>query len=49
MRDLARETERRITEFDAQVLANTAWALATMKQADKKLFTLNNYNGRRRP
>ena len=30
--------ERRIDEFNAQELANNAWALATVGQHDEKLF-----------
>ena len=35
---LARAVEWRLGEFDAQSFANTAWAFATLKQSDEKLF-----------
>jgi len=35
---LAREAERRVSEFNAQGLANTAWAFATVRLRDEKLF-----------
>ena len=37
---LAWAAEWRVSEFNAQVLANTAWALATLKQPDVKLVTV---------
>ena len=36
---LARAAERRMCEFKAQELANTAWAFATASQPDTSLFT----------
>ena len=30
--------ERRLDEFNAQSLANTAWAFATLGQQDEQLF-----------
>ena len=36
---LARPAEQRLSEFNPQELANTAWAFATVKQSDEKLFT----------
>ena len=36
---LARAAERRVSEFNAQSLANTAWAFATVNRLDEKLFT----------
>ena len=35
---LAREAERRMHEFNAQDLANTAWAFGTLGQLDALLF-----------
>ena len=35
----AKAVERRVSEFNAQDVANTAWALATVDQSDEKLFT----------
>ena len=35
---LARAAERRLGEFNAQELANTAWAFATADQPDALLF-----------
>ena len=35
---LAREAERRLDDFQPQELANTAWAFATLGQADAQLF-----------
>ena len=35
---LARKAERRGSELNAQELANTAWAFATVKQSAEKLF-----------
>ncbi len=35
---LARETERQLKEFNAQDLANTAWAFATLSRPDEMLF-----------
>ena len=35
---LARMAERRLDEFNAQDLANTAWAFATVGQQDEQLF-----------
>eukprot|EP00747_Dinoflagellata_sp_TGD_P092989 gnl/TRDRNA2_/TRDRNA2_165604_c0_seq2.p1 gnl/TRDRNA2_/TRDRNA2_165604_c0~~gnl/TRDRNA2_/TRDRNA2_165604_c0_seq2.p1 ORF type:complete len:109 (+),score=17.23 gnl/TRDRNA2_/TRDRNA2_165604_c0_seq2:122-448(+) len=32
-------TEQRVSEFNSQGLANTAWALALSSQADEMLFT----------
>ena len=37
---LARATERKVSEFDAQGLANHAWAFATVNQYDEKLFAV---------
>ena len=37
---LARVTERRMDEFNAQELANTAWAFAQASQLDTQLFTV---------
>ena len=37
---LARGAERRLREFNAQELANTAWAFATMSQVDGRLITM---------
>ena len=37
---LARAAELLLSEFNAQNLANTAWAFATVKQSDEKLFTV---------
>ena len=46
--ELAKEAERRMSEFNAQamaraagprVLANTAWAFATLRRPDGELFT----------
>ena len=37
---LARMAERRCTEFNAQNLANTAWAFATIGQQDAQLFNV---------
>ena len=34
----ARETERRVSEFNAQDIANTVWAFAKVKLLDEKLF-----------
>ena len=36
---LTREVEQRLGDFNPQVLANTAWAFATLGQADAQLFT----------
>ena len=36
---LARATERRVTECNAQELANSAWAFATVKQLNEQTFT----------
>lgn len=38
-REFARAAEHRVCEFDAQALSNTAWAFATTKHLEKKLFT----------
>ena len=35
---LAKMAERRLDQFNAQELANTAWALATAGQQDEQLF-----------
>ena len=35
---LARAAERRLTHFNPQDVANTAWAFATVKYRDEKLF-----------
>ena len=35
---LARVSERRLSEFDPQNVANTAWAFATTNHRDEKLF-----------
>ena len=35
---LAREAERRVGNFNAQDLANTAWAFATAGHSDASLF-----------
>ena len=37
---LARAAERWMSEFNAQDLANTAWAFATENLLDKKLFAV---------
>ena len=34
---LTRAAEQRVSEFNAQELANTAWAFATVGQSDTKL------------
>ena len=36
---MARAAERRVREFNAQALANTAWAFATVKHPVEKLLT----------
>ena len=36
---LARMAERRLDEVNAQELANTAWAFATVNHSDKMLLT----------
>ena len=36
---MARAAERRVSDLNEQVLANTAWAFATVKRPDGKLFT----------
>ena len=36
---LAREAEQRLSEFNAQNLANTAWAFATVNRSHEKLLT----------
>ena len=47
-KEMAREAERRVSEFNAQELANTAWAFAAVNLLDKKLFrTLVREAGRR--
>ena len=35
---LAMTADRRVSEFNRQDLANTAWAFATVGQSDEKLF-----------
>ena len=35
---LARASEQRVCDFNAQSLANTAWAFATVGQWDEQLF-----------
>ena len=35
---LARAAERRLSEFNPQGVANTAWAFATVNHRDEKLF-----------
>ena len=35
---LAKMAERRLDQFNAQALANTAWAFATVGQQDEQLF-----------
>ena len=35
---LVRAAERRVSELNAQVLANTAWAFATVNRPDEELF-----------
>ena len=35
---LAKMAERRLDEFNAQGLTNTAWAFATVGQKDEQLF-----------
>ena len=35
---LAKMAERRLDQFNAQDLANTAWAFATVGQQDEQLF-----------
>ena len=35
---MARAAERRLSEFNAQELANTAWAFATARDREEKLF-----------
>ena len=37
---LAREAVRRLSEFNAQGLANTAWAFATVSHRDEKMLTV---------
>ena len=37
-KSLAKMAERRLDEFNAQGLANTAWAFATVGQKDELLF-----------
>ena len=37
---LARAAERRGDDFNAQSLANTAWAFATVRQWDAQLFMM---------
>ena len=37
---MAKHAEQRLSEFNAQDLANTAWALAMVKQPYVKLFTV---------
>ena len=36
---LARAAERRLSEFNVQGVANTAWASAIVKHRDEKLFS----------
>ena len=36
---MARAAERRVGDFNAQNLANTAWAFAKLGQLDAQLFT----------
>ena len=35
---LARAAKRRLIEFNAQCVANTAWAIATANHLDERLF-----------
>ena len=35
---LARASDQRVCDFDAQNLANTAWAFATAGQSDAQVF-----------
>ena len=35
---MARAAERQLSEFNAQDVANTAWAFATANHRDEKLF-----------
>ena len=44
---VAEEAERRLSEFNPQNLANTAWAFATLGQADTRLFTALAYEASR--
>ena len=37
---LAKMAERRLDQFNAQELSNTAWAFATVGQQDEQLFQL---------
>ena len=37
---LARASDQRVCDFDAQNLANTAWAFATANQTDAPLFAM---------
>ena len=37
---LARVTERRLSHFKPQEVANTAWAFATVNYLDEKLFAV---------
>ena len=39
MTALARAAERRVSQFDAQNLANTAWAFAQVARSDAALFS----------
>ena len=38
LEELARAAKKRVGELNAQPLANTAWAFATLGQLDEKLF-----------
>ena len=46
--ELAREAKRRAGDFKQQDLANTAWAFATVGNADAPLFTALAREGQRR-
>ena len=39
LKAVAKMAERRLDQFNAQELANTAWAFATVGQQDEQLFT----------
>ena len=45
---VAREAERRVGDFNPQVLANTAWAFATLGQHDAQLSTALSAEAERR-
>ena len=46
---LAKMAERRLDQFNAQELANTAWAFATAGQQDEQLFKAVAKMAERRP